>query len=145
MEMDREPTINLLTFKQSMDGQKLWHWPETDSGQGSGWCHGKTLKKENIERRLIGEIFKWWDNFIFDPQNDMWRCIWYWSGVDFIKVGRKAPIIEIALSKLGARHKARHTPVKSFSKVERRAQIGRKKFMKSTPELEKWLQLNKNF
>ena len=54
-------------------------------------------------------------------------------GVDFIKVGRKAQIIEIALSKLWARRKARRTPVKSFSKVGRRAQIGRKNFMKSTP------------
>ena len=45
------------------------------------------------------------------------RC----SGVDFIKVGRKAQIIEIALSKLGARRKARPTPLKSFSKVGRRA------------------------
>ena len=54
-------------------------------------------------------------------------------GVDFIKVGRKAQIIEIALSKLGARRKARRTPLKSFSKVGRRARIGRKKFMKSTP------------
>ena len=42
--------------------------------------------------------------------------------VDFIKVGRKAQIIEIALSKLGARRKARRTPLKSFSKVGRRAQ-----------------------
>ena len=56
-------------------------------------------------------------------------------GVDFIKVGRKAQIIEIALSKLWARRKARRTPVKSFSKVGRRAQIGRKNFMKSTPGL----------
>ena len=54
------------------------------------------------------------------------------QGVDFIKVGRKAQIIEIALSKLGARRKAGRTPVKSFSKVGRRARIGRKKFMKST-------------
>ena len=43
-------------------------------------------------------------------------------GVDFIKVGRKAQFIEIALSKLGARRKARPTPLKSFSKVGRRAQ-----------------------
>ena len=43
-------------------------------------------------------------------------------GVDFMKVGRKALIIEIALSKLGARRKARPTPLKSFSKVGRRAQ-----------------------
>ena len=42
-------------------------------------------------------------------------------GVDFIKVGRKAQIIEIDLLKLGARRKARSTPVKSFSKVGRRA------------------------
>ena len=56
-------------------------------------------------------------------------------GVDFIKVGRKARIIEIALSKLGARRKARRTLVKSFSKSGRRARIGRKKFMKSTPGL----------
>ena len=55
------------------------------------------------------------------------------SGVDFIKVGSKAQIIEIALSKLGMRHKAHPMPLKSFSKVGRRAQIGRKKFMKSTP------------
>ena len=54
-------------------------------------------------------------------------------GVDFIKVGRKAQIIEIALSKLGARRKARRTPVKSFSKLEHRARIGRKKFMKWAP------------
>ena len=43
------------------------------------------------------------------------------SGVDFIKVGRKAQIIEIALLKLGARRKALSTPLKSFSKVGRRA------------------------
>ena len=55
--------------------------------------------------------------------------------VCFIKVGLKAQIIEIALSKLGARRKACRTPVKSFSKVGRRVQIGRKKFMKSTPDL----------
>ena len=58
-------------------------------------------------------------------------------GVDFIKVGRKAQIIEIALSKLGAQHKERPTPLKSFSKVWRRARIGRKKFLKSTPNLHK--------
>ena len=56
-------------------------------------------------------------------------------GVDFIKNGRKAQIIEIALSKLGARRKAGPTPLKSFSKVRRRVQIGRKKFLKSTPGL----------
>ena len=44
------------------------------------------------------------------------------AGVDFIKVGRKAQIIEIALSKLGAQRKACPTPLKSFSKVGRRAQ-----------------------
>ena len=44
------------------------------------------------------------------------------SGVDFIKVGRKAQIKEIALLKLGVRRKARSTPLKSFSKVGRRAQ-----------------------
>ena len=54
-------------------------------------------------------------------------------GVYFIKVGHKEQIIEIALSKLGARRKAHPTPLKSFSKVGRRARIGRKKFMKSTP------------
>ena len=58
---------------------------------------------------------------------------WHYPGVDFIKVGRKAQIIEIALSKLGARRKARRTPVKSFSKLEHRARIGRKKFMKWAP------------
>ena len=58
--------------------------------------------------------------------------------VDFIKVGRKAQIMEIALSKLGARRKANPTPLKSFSKVGRRARKGRKKFMKSTPSL-RWL------
>ena len=42
--------------------------------------------------------------------------------VDFIKVGRTAQIIEIVLSKLGAQLKLRSTPLKSFSKVERRAQ-----------------------
>ena len=35
--------------------------------------------------------------------------------------------------KVRARRKARPTPQKSFSKVGRRARIGRKKFMKSTP------------
>ena len=53
-------------------------------------------------------------------------------GVDFIKVGCTAQIIEIALLKLGARRKVRLTPVKSFSEVGRRARIGRKKFMKLT-------------
>ena len=47
---------------------------------------------------------------------------WLRPGVDFIKVGRTAQIIEIALLKLGARRKARSTPLKSFSKVGRRAQ-----------------------
>ena len=42
-------------------------------------------------------------------------------GVDFIKVGRTAQIIEIALLKLGAWRKARSTPLKSFSKVGRTA------------------------
>ena len=42
--------------------------------------------------------------------------------VYFVKVGRMAQIIEIALLKLGARHKAHSTPLKSFSKVGRRAQ-----------------------
>ena len=54
-------------------------------------------------------------------------------GVDFIKVGRRAQNIEIALSKLGAQRKARSTPLKSFSKVGRTAQIRRKTVMKSTP------------
>ena len=44
----------------------------------------------------------------------------------FHKDRRMAQIIEIALLKLGARRKARSTPVKSFSKVQRKAQIGRK-------------------
>ena len=44
------------------------------------------------------------------------------SGVYFIKVGCKAQIIEIALSRLWAWRKARRTPLKSFSKVGRRAQ-----------------------
>ena len=35
--------------------------------------------------------------------------------------------------KVGARRKVHPTPLKSFSKVGRRARIGRKKFMKSTP------------
>ena len=56
-------------------------------------------------------------------------------GVDFIKVGRKAQIIEIALLKLGARRKARSTPVKSFSKVQRKAQIGRKTVYEIDPGL----------
>ena len=55
--------------------------------------------------------------------------------VDFIKVGRKAQNIEIDLSKLGARRKARPMPLKSFSKVGRGARIGCKKFMKSTPNM----------
>ena len=42
--------------------------------------------------------------------------------VDFIKVGRKVQIIEKALLKLDARRKGRSTPLKSFSKVGRRAQ-----------------------
>ena len=46
------------------------------------------------------------------------------SGVDFIKVGPMAQIIEIALLKLGAQRKARTKPLKSFSKVGRRAQNG---------------------
>ena len=61
------------------------------------------------------------------------KRVWSKQGVDFIKVGRKVQIIEIALSKLGARRKARPTPLKSFSKVGHRARIGCKKFMKSTP------------
>ena len=44
------------------------------------------------------------------------------AGVDFIKVGRMAQIIEMALLKLGARRKGHSTPLKSFSKVGRRAQ-----------------------
>ena len=44
------------------------------------------------------------------------------SGVDFIIVGRRVQIIEIALIKLGAMRKAHSTPIKSFSKVGRRAQ-----------------------
>ena len=43
--------------------------------------------------------------------------------------------IEIALLKLGARRKARSTPVKSFSKVGRKAQIGRK----TVYEIDPWL------
>ena len=43
-------------------------------------------------------------------------------GVDFIKFGCTVQIIEIALLKLGARRRARSTPLKSFSKVGRRAQ-----------------------
>ena len=41
--------------------------------------------------------------------------------------------IEIALLKLGARHKARSTSVKSFSKVGRKAQIGRKTVYEIAP------------
>ena len=44
------------------------------------------------------------------------------SGVDFIKVGHTAQIIEIALLKLGARGKVHSTPLKSFSKVGSRMQ-----------------------
>ena len=40
----------------------------------------------------------------------------------FLLLGRTVQIIEIALWKLGARHKARSTPLKSFSKVGRRVQ-----------------------
>ena len=47
---------------------------------------------------------------------------WLRPGVDFIKVGGKAQIIEIALLKLGAQRKAHSTPLKSFSKVGRTAQ-----------------------
>ena len=47
------------------------------------------------------------------------------SGVDFLKVGRTAQILEIALLKLGTLCKGRYTPLKSFSKVGQ--------FMKSTP------------
>ena len=43
-------------------------------------------------------------------------------GVDFIKAGRMAQIIEMALLKLGPWRKARSTPLKSFSKVGPRAQ-----------------------
>ena len=46
----------------------------------------------------------------------------YPPGIDFIKVGPMAQIIEIALLKLGARRKAHSTPLKSFSKVGRRVQ-----------------------
>ena len=42
-------------------------------------------------------------------------------------------IIEIALSKLRARLKARRTPIKSFSKVGRRAHIGCKKVYEIDP------------
>ena len=42
--------------------------------------------------------------------------------VDFIKIGCTAQIKEIALLKLGAQHKSRSLPLKSFSKVKRRAQ-----------------------
>ena len=43
-------------------------------------------------------------------------------GVDFIKVGRRTQIIEIALLKLGAQRKALSTPLKSFSEVGSKAQ-----------------------
>ena len=43
-------------------------------------------------------------------------------GVDFIKVGCMAQIIEIALLKLGAQRKWRSTPLKRFSKVGCRVQ-----------------------
>ena len=43
-------------------------------------------------------------------------------GVDFIKDGRMAQIIEIALLKLGTWRKVRSTPLRSFSKAGRRAQ-----------------------
>ena len=42
--------------------------------------------------------------------------------------------IEIALLNLGARHKARSMPVKSFSKFRRKAQIGRKTVYEIDPE-----------
>ena len=74
--------------------------------------HGKTLQKDKVLCILIMR-----------------------TGVDFIKVGRKARNIVTALSKLGAGRKARSTPLKSFSKVGRRAQIRRKTVMKSTPGL----------
>ena len=53
---------------------------------------------------------------------DSSKCNELGPGVDFMKVGRKVQIIEIALLKLGARHKARSTPQKSISKVGRSAQ-----------------------
>ena len=71
----------------------------------------------------------------FEPWNYGSWGAWHTNvpGVDFIKVWRKAQIIEIALSKLGARRKVHPRPLKSFSKVGHRAWIGRIKFMKSTP------------
>ena len=56
-------------------------------------------------------------------------------GVDFIKVKSWAQIIEIALSICALGLRPTFTPLKNFSKVGRRARIGHKKFMKSTPGL----------
>ena len=50
----------------------------------------------------------------------------YASQGQFHKSWAHGANIEIALLKLGARRKARSTPVKSFSKVGRKVQIGRK-------------------
>ena len=59
---------------------------------------------------------------------------WSRPGVDFIKVGRKAQIIDIVLWKLGAPRKARSTPQKSFSKVGSRAQ----EILWNQPQIQDW-------
>ena len=57
------------------------------------------------------------------------------SGVDFIKVGRTAQIIEIGLSICALHLRRTIMPVKSFSKVRRYALRRAPNFMKSTPDI----------
>ena len=56
-------------------------------------------------------------------------------GVDFIKVGPTAQIIEIALSICALHLRRTIMPVKSFSKVRRYALRRAPNFMKSTPDI----------
>ena len=75
---------------------------ETDDGK-AGPCMSSCTKMQNVLQHTAGRSDKI-------------------AGVDLIKVGRTAQIIEITLSKLGALRKACSMPLKSISKVGRRAQ-----------------------
>ena len=57
------------------------------------------------------------------------------AGVDFIKVGRTAQIVEIALLKLGAWRKGCSTPLKASQKLG----VGRKKVYEIDPRSERVL------
>ena len=97
------------------------------------------LKLRIKMRFTISHIFICWQSMLLDNYHSKAKI-----GLSFVTLIRgrfhkswpHGANIEIALLKLGARRKARSTPVKSFSKFRRKAQIGRKTVNEIDPSWE---------